>query len=93
VHRSAHTPARSVLPWDTGRRRGNNLVEHTRQGLPPVLHFADEIVVDGRNSRSPSIAPWCASRADSVMTRLASCGIAALVAQARREAAGKAVVA
>jgi phosphate acetyltransferase len=32
------------------------------------------------------------SRADSVMTRLASCGIAALVAQARREASAKAVV-
>jgi len=31
------------------------------------------------------------SRADSVMTRLASCGIAVLVAQARREAAAKAV--
>ncbi|MFO1325342.1 MAG: phosphate acetyltransferase [Burkholderiales bacterium] len=31
------------------------------------------------------------SRADSVTTRLASCGIAALVAQARREAAQKAV--
>jgi len=31
------------------------------------------------------------SRADSVTTRLASCGIAALVAHARREAAGKAV--
>jgi len=31
------------------------------------------------------------SRADSVMTRLASCAVAALVAQARREAAGKAV--
>jgi phosphate acetyltransferase len=31
------------------------------------------------------------SRADSVMTRLASCGIAALVAHARREAANKAV--
>jgi phosphate acetyltransferase len=31
------------------------------------------------------------SRADSVTTRLASCGIAVLVAQARREAAGKAV--
>ena len=31
------------------------------------------------------------SRADSVMTRLASCGIAALVANARREAANKAV--
>ena len=32
------------------------------------------------------------SRADSVTTRLASCGIATLVAQARREAAEKAVV-
>ena len=32
------------------------------------------------------------SRADSVTTRLASCAVAALVAQARREAAGKAVV-
>jgi len=32
------------------------------------------------------------SRADSVTTRLATCGIAALVAHARREAAGKAVV-
>jgi phosphate acetyltransferase len=31
------------------------------------------------------------SRADSVMTRLASCGIAALVAHARREAASKAI--
>jgi len=32
------------------------------------------------------------SRADSVTTRLASCGIAALVAQTRHEAAGKAVM-
>jgi phosphate acetyltransferase len=32
------------------------------------------------------------SRADSVTTRLASCGIAALVANARRESASKAVV-
>jgi phosphate acetyltransferase len=32
------------------------------------------------------------SRADSVTTRLASCGIAALVAHTRREAAAKAVV-
>jgi phosphate acetyltransferase len=31
------------------------------------------------------------SRADSVMTRLASCAVASLVAKARREAAGKAV--
>ena len=32
------------------------------------------------------------SRADSVMTRLASCAVAALVAQSRREAATKVVV-
>lgn len=32
------------------------------------------------------------SRADSVTTRLASCGIAALVADARRGAAGKLVI-
>jgi phosphate acetyltransferase len=31
------------------------------------------------------------SRADSVLTRLASCAVAALVASARREKAGKAV--
>jgi phosphate acetyltransferase len=31
------------------------------------------------------------SRADSVMARLASCGVAALVANARRAASGKAV--
>jgi phosphate acetyltransferase len=31
------------------------------------------------------------SRADSVMTRLASCAVAALVASTRRAAAGKAV--
>jgi phosphate acetyltransferase len=31
------------------------------------------------------------SRADSVTTRLASCAVAALVARARREQAGKAV--
>jgi len=31
------------------------------------------------------------SRADSVMARLASCAVALLVAQARRESAGKAI--
>jgi len=31
------------------------------------------------------------SRADSVMTRLASCAVAALVAQARRQSASKVV--
>ncbi len=44
---------RSVLLWDTLRQRGNNFVEHTRQGLPPVLHFEYEIVVDGRTLERP----------------------------------------
>ncbi len=44
---------RSVLFWDALRERGNNFVEHTRQGLPPVLHFAYETVVDGRTLARP----------------------------------------
>ena len=39
---------RSILFWDTMRQRGNNFIERAREGLPPVLHFAYETVVDGR---------------------------------------------
>ena len=39
---------RSVLFWDTMRQRGNVSVEHARAGLPPVLHFQYEMVMDGR---------------------------------------------
>jgi pimeloyl-ACP methyl ester carboxylesterase len=39
---------RSVLFWDTLRQRGNNYIEHTANGLPPVLHFDYEIVLDAR---------------------------------------------
>ena len=39
---------RSILFWDTLRQRGNNYVEHTAQGMPPVLHFDYEIVLDAR---------------------------------------------
>ncbi len=39
---------RSVLFADALRRRGNQFVEHTRAGLPPVLHFDWEMVLDGR---------------------------------------------
>lgn len=39
---------RSVLFWDTLRQRGNNFIERTRAGLPPVLHFDYEMVLDGR---------------------------------------------
>jgi pimeloyl-ACP methyl ester carboxylesterase len=44
---------RSVLFWDTLRQRGNNFVEHTRAGLPPVLHFDYETVLDGRTLARP----------------------------------------
>jgi pimeloyl-ACP methyl ester carboxylesterase len=44
---------RSVLLLDTLRQRGNNFVEHERQGLPPVLRFDYEIVMDGRSFKRP----------------------------------------
>jgi pimeloyl-ACP methyl ester carboxylesterase len=39
---------RSILFWDTLRERGNNFVEHTAEGMPPVLHFDYEMVLDAR---------------------------------------------
>jgi pimeloyl-ACP methyl ester carboxylesterase len=44
---------RSILFWDTLRQRGNNFVEHERQGLPPVLRFEHEMVMDGRKLERP----------------------------------------
>jgi pimeloyl-ACP methyl ester carboxylesterase len=44
---------RQVLFWDTLRQRGDQFVERTEQGLPPVLHFAYEVVLDGRSFERP----------------------------------------
>jgi len=44
---------RSVLFWDTLRQRGNTFVEHTREGLPPVLRFTYEMVLDARTFARP----------------------------------------
>src|SRR5215831_13376360 len=44
---------RAILFWDTLRQRGNNFNERTRQGLPPVLHFEYETVLDGRTRERP----------------------------------------
>jgi pimeloyl-ACP methyl ester carboxylesterase len=44
---------RSILFWDTLRQRGNNFLEHERKGLPPVLHFDYEMVMDGRSLKRP----------------------------------------
>jgi pimeloyl-ACP methyl ester carboxylesterase len=44
---------RAVLFWDALRQRGNAFVEHTRAGLPPVLHFTYETVLDARTFERP----------------------------------------
>ena len=53
--RSTRSTSRSVrfCCWDTLRQRGNNFIEHERQGLPPVLHFDYEMVMDGRSFERP----------------------------------------
>jgi pimeloyl-ACP methyl ester carboxylesterase len=47
------TSQRSILFWDTLRQRGNEFVERTAAGSPPVLHFEYETVVDGRKLVRP----------------------------------------
>jgi pimeloyl-ACP methyl ester carboxylesterase len=44
---------RQVLFWDTMRQRGDQFVERASQGLPPVLSFAYEVVLDGRSFERP----------------------------------------
>ncbi|GLK58565.1 MULTISPECIES: DUF3141 domain-containing protein [Azotobacter] len=44
---------RSILFWDTLRQRGDNYLEHVRQGQPPLLHFEHETVLDGRTFARP----------------------------------------
>jgi len=44
---------RSILFWDTMRQRGNAFIERNQAGLPPVLHFDYETIVDGRTLARP----------------------------------------
>lgn len=44
---------RSVLFWDTLRRRGNEFIERSKQSLEPVLHFAYEMLLDARTFARP----------------------------------------
>jgi len=44
---------RWVLFWDTLRQRGNSFVDHTRAGMPPLLHFNYEMVLDARKFDRP----------------------------------------
>lgn len=44
---------RSILFWDTLRARADNLIEHERRGLPPLLDFRFETILDARQFEHP----------------------------------------
>jgi hypothetical protein len=45
---------RSVLFWDTLRQRAENMLEHERLGLPPLLDFNSETILDARRFERPA---------------------------------------
>lgn len=45
---------RSILFWDVLRRRANNMLEHERLGLPPLLKFKYETLLDARTFDEPA---------------------------------------
>lgn len=44
---------RTILFFDTLRKRANNMLEHERAGLPPLLNFKYETLLDGRQIERP----------------------------------------
>lgn len=44
---------RSILFWDTLRQRGDNFLEHERLGLPALLAFKWELILDARTFERP----------------------------------------
>ncbi|WP_089229706.1 DUF3141 domain-containing protein [Tistlia consotensis] len=45
---------RTVLFWDTLRQRADNMLEHERAGLPPLLDFRHEMLIDARRFERPA---------------------------------------
>ena len=45
---------RSILFWDTMRQRADNMLEHERAGLPPLLDFKYETILDARQFEHPA---------------------------------------
>src|SRR6266508_2821843 len=45
---------RSILFWETLRQRADNMLEHERAGLPPLLDFKYEMILDARRSERPA---------------------------------------
>ena len=58
---------RSILFWDTIRERGNNFIEHTQAGLPPVLHFPIRARDTARASAASRTTRRSASRSAKVI--------------------------
>ena len=52
---------RSILFFDTLRKRANAMLEHEHAGLPALLNFKSEMIHDARRSSSPSTMRCCAS--------------------------------
>ncbi|GIK87682.1 MAG: hypothetical protein BroJett026_31630 [Betaproteobacteria bacterium] len=44
---------RHLLFWDTLRQRGNQWLEHERNGKPPLLHYEWEVLADARGFERP----------------------------------------
>ena len=44
---------RAVLFWDVLRQRGNNFLENSARGEPPVLMFGYDVLIDGRTLDRP----------------------------------------
>jgi pimeloyl-ACP methyl ester carboxylesterase len=44
---------RTILFFDTLRKRANNMLEHERAGLPPLLNFRYETLLDARQFERP----------------------------------------
>lgn len=45
---------RSVLYWDTLRERANNMFAHNANGMPPLLDFDYEVILDARRFELPA---------------------------------------
>jgi len=45
---------RTILFWDTLRQRADNMLEHERAGLPPLIDFKYETMLDARRFERPA---------------------------------------
>jgi pimeloyl-ACP methyl ester carboxylesterase len=53
IRYSIDSTQRTLLFWDTLRRRGNQWIEHERAGKPVLLHYESEMLADARSFERP----------------------------------------